>query len=759
MLCSFLAIGQNCNYKITGNVIDATTGTFLKDATIDLNPVGQQKLTDANGSFTFTQLCQNQYHIRIAHMGCSPEVLYLDLKKDTSFVIYLYHHIELMNEVTVHGERNEQVSQTSSTINESEIAANANKNIAQTIENIAGVSSLNTGAGISKPIIHGLYGNRVGIINNGIAQSGQQWGNDHAPEIDPFVANHISVVKGASALAYGGVNLGGVVLVEPATLGTEPHLHGRVNYVFQTNGLGNTLNVQLEKSNSWGSWRVLGTTKLIGDRKSPTYYLTNTGNRELNFAGQYEKGFGHRLKFSAYFSHFQTQLGILRGSHISNSSDLILAMFRDEPFFTKDYFSYQIEAPSQKVKHQLIKYSLTYLLDDHQVIEFKNGIQINNRKEFDVRRNSYNNSPSLSIKQLNNFMEGVYTNVLSGGGTLKSGLQYTYINNTNDNAATDRLPLIPDYQSNQMAAYAIYQKYISKLYVEVGGRYDYRYLQAITISSTFPREIKRENRDFQNYGFSAGAKYSFSSAFIAKADFGIVQRAPEVNELYSSGLHQGLASIEYGNPNLHAENSIKALLTVESNLKQKVFLQVTGYYQQIIDYIYLKPTGEFELTISGSFPVFEYTQTDARIYGFDFLTSYQATENLKFVLKYAYLKGDEIKVDIPLIYMPPNNLLLSANYALKNWGKSTNNSVGISGKYVAQQKGYLPGQDFLAPPNAYFLLGAEANTSFKFTNNMLDVGLRAENLLNTVYRDYLNRMRYFANDLGINVSLRLTFHF
>ena len=55
----------------------------------------------------------------------------------------------------------------------------------------------------------------------------------------------------------------------------------------------------------------------------------------------------------------------------------------------------------------------------------------------------------------------------------------------------------------------------------------------------------------------------------------------------------------------------------------------------------------------------------------DFLASYEATEKLKFVAKYAYLKGDDLRYGIPLIYMPPNNLLLSANYSVKNLRKWT----------------------------------------------------------------------------------------
>ena len=108
-----------------------------------------------------------------------------------------------------------------------------NTNLADMLASVSGVSVLKNGSGISKPIIHGLYGNRVTILNNGLVQAGQQWGNDHAPEIDPFVADHISVVKGAGSLQYGSGAIGGVVMVDPYRVSTDPHLHGKATYVFQ----------------------------------------------------------------------------------------------------------------------------------------------------------------------------------------------------------------------------------------------------------------------------------------------------------------------------------------------------------------------------------------------------------------------------------------------------------------------------------------------------------------------------------------------
>ena len=68
-------------------------------------------------------------------------------------------------------------------------------------------------------------------------------------------------------------------------------------------------------------------------------------------------------------------------------------------------------------------------------------------------------------------------------------------------------------------------------------------------------------------------------------------------------------------------------------------------------------------------------------------------------------------------------------------------------------------QDFSLPPNGYFLLGFQAGTSVSFGESDLKISLRAENILNETYRDYLNRLRYFADENGTNVSLNLGWSF
>src|SRR5690606_20859395 len=120
---------------------------------------------------------------------------------------------------------------------------------------------------IAKPVINGMHSNRVLIVNNGIKQEGQQWGSEHAPEIDPFIASQITVIKGAESVRYGAEAIGGVILVEPAPLPINKELSGNLDLVGSSNGQTGIASAMLEgsiKSIAGFSWRAQGTVKQGG---------------------------------------------------------------------------------------------------------------------------------------------------------------------------------------------------------------------------------------------------------------------------------------------------------------------------------------------------------------------------------------------------------------------------------------------------------------------------------------------------------------
>lgn len=746
--------GQNCDLKITGRLVDESTGRPMSYATIYVEELKAGTAADSAGILELSGLCAGSYHLRFNHIGCETRALFIELKNDTTLDIEMHHHNELVDEVLVHDHAAEHEVVSSTTIRSTEIAEISNRDLSEILEEVSGVSSLKSGAGISKPVLHGMTGNRLTILNNGIAQAGQQWGNDHAPEVDAFSAGHISVVKGAGALAYPGSSLGGVVLIEPDPINKDPHLHGKVGYIFESNGLGHTLNAQLAQYAKWAAWRVSATAKMIGDRSTPNYLLTNTGKREYNVAAQLEKRFSTKWKTDLYYSLFTTEIGILRGSHIGNLTDLDDALQRPEPLFTEGRFSYSINAPKQKVMHHLAKLEVAHIINDHHSLKLRYAFQLNDRQEFDVRRSGRTELPSLSLAQLDHFIDLQHQFFTDDGFGLRSGIQLRMTDNTN-NPETGILPLIPDYRSYEASAFLISSKEWKKWSVELGGRYDFRSLEALTISNSIPREILRFNHLFHNYSVSAGLKFNAARYLKLNLNVGHVLRAPAINEMYSNGLHQGVAGIEEGDPTLNPEQSTKAVLTADWRVGDKLFIQTLGYAQYIENYIYLQPQDSFRLTIRGAFPVFKYQQTNATLFGLDVLLSYEPIESIRLQAKYAFLQGDDVSNDQPLIFMPPNNLSATATYILKDGLKFKNTQFSINGRYVFRQDHLNDDQDLLPAPEGYFLLGASVGTSLHTEKLEWQFSLRGQNLLNSVYRDYLNRQRYFADDLGWNLSLRV----
>jgi iron complex outermembrane receptor protein len=168
-----------------------------------------------------------------------------------------------------------------------ELAATRGLSLGESLQRITGVTVLQTGNNIYKPVIQGLHSSRVLILNNGIRQEGQQWGSEHAPEIDPYVANRLTVIKGAASVRYGGDAIGGVVLVEPRLLQYKKAVQGEVNLAAFSNNRQGVLSALFEggfDQKEETSWRIQGTIKRGGNAKTADYWLKNSGVEEMNMS-------------------------------------------------------------------------------------------------------------------------------------------------------------------------------------------------------------------------------------------------------------------------------------------------------------------------------------------------------------------------------------------------------------------------------------------------------------------------------------------
>mgnify|MGYP001157069433 CR=1 FL=1 len=750
---------QNCEIKITGRVQEVNSLDPIPFATIYFKEAEKGAVTDEKGFFEIPTICKGSFHVAVSHIGCETRDFYISVRRDTTLLLKIEQNSQIMDELAITTTAFENpTTQSLMQLDANEISQYSDKNMANILDNLAGVSTIKNGNNIAKPVVNGLYGDRLILLNNGVAQSGQQWGADHSPEIDPLSAGKITVIKGVSALAYQGNNLGSAILVAPPKIDSEPHLHGSARYFFESNGVGNGLNLRVQKHHQKFAWSFSGTAKKKGDSRAASYFLTNTGATEGDFAIQTVYSHNTSLQSKLYFSSFNAHLGVLRGAHIGNLADLEEALKKDKPFYTKDHFSYQINAPFQKVNHHLLKWETSFLLNEDHKFDFTHAVQWDLRKEFDVRRAGRSLKPAMSLNQTSNFTELKYNGYLSNNWEISSGFQSNLINNFNV-TGTGILPLIPDYSSNKLGLFILTTKKKQQFNFEFGGRYDFLDQRVATITRGIVKEIKRYHNKVSNIGLAGGAKYIFSDELNLAYNIGLASRNPGINELYSFGLHQGVSGIEEGDPNLKTEEALKNTLSLSGKINSKIIYEILYFDQAIENYIFLNPQNQFRTTIRGSFPVFKYTQTRARILGLDFTAAVLFTERINASLKASYLKGTDTQNNIPLIYLPSNNLFLTFNYQVPRVGKWNQITFEINNKYIFEQKNILLEQDFARPPKGYNLLGFKISGERQLGVQRLNTFLRIDNLFNISYRDYLNRLRYFADDLGINVIIGLNLNF
>lgn len=761
------AANAQCILKLSGHITDGETKEHLLNATVTITELKISVVSNAEGVFAFKGLCAGTYTLIITHASCAPVEKHIHLKGDVETDIELSHATAQLSEVVITGKQTVQVTTPSNEIKGKLLESTRGLSLAESMKRISGVSVLQTGTNIYKPVIHGLHSQRILILNNGVRQEAQQWGSEHAPEIDPFIANRISVIKGSSALRYGGDAIGGVVLVEPKLLRTDPGIGGELNLNFFTNNRMGVASAMLEGNSAKHpalSWRAQGTYKRGGNAKTPNYWLANSGLQEINFsvAAALKK---QNKGIEAFYSQFNTTIGIFSGSHIGNVTDLWTAIQSKEPpdYIRNVGFTYAIERPYQQVQHQLLKLKAWKNTGKTGRLNVVMSGQYNNRSEYDQKRFvSSSNAPQLDMTIGTAVTEIVWDHFNTGKWRGTIGGSFLYQNNS-----YVRRLFIPNYESTNAGIFIIEKYSIRKTDIEAGLRFDSKSLFNITDNNNL---FSFADRRFNNISANTGINHKFSNQFQLLFNISTAWRAPQINELYANGVHHGAARIEKGNPDLTPErsNNLSANLLFNNS---KWDIDAGVYFKQIDGFIFLEPTFPPELTIRGAFPTFRYSQTNARLHGYDVSIQYNADAHWNASAKVSILRAWNKKAKDWLIQMPADRYEAQVTYNFTNFKKLNETYLSVSGIYVLRQTRVpatgnieVPGSatkqsDYLTPPPAYFLVSMEAGTKFKVNHNNWNVILAVTNFSNLAYRDYMNAFRYFSDEMGRNVSLRLKIPF
>ncbi|MCB0456611.1 MAG: TonB-dependent receptor [Flavobacteriaceae bacterium] len=780
-----LSFSQQCNYTLSGKVIDIHDETPLSGATIVVAGPEIAVLSDLNGDFEVSNLCEGEFVIQVSHPECSTEVFKVLITENTSKTFKLEHHLESLNEVIISGKgfTTKTESLLENSLNEEKLDNFSNNSLGDALRELSGVSSLNTGNAIVKPIINGLHSSRITLINNGVRMQDQEWGAEHSPNIDINSATKITVIKGASALQYTGDAIGGIIISEPTRIPIKDTLYGKSIFSFSSNGRGGSNSTSVIKGFKSGWFaQFQGTIKRYGDFEAPNYILSNTGNFErdaLVRLGQNKIEWG----WEAQYSIFKNEIGILRASHLGGAEDLVTALNSEQPLVIEP-FTYKIDRPSQEVTHQIAKFSGFKKLTGLGKLDVSYDFQHNQRFEYDIRRGDDQGKPSVDLRlATHNVNIGLEIN--QDPWDFKTGVVMNYQDNF-ANPATGVRRLIPDYKQLKIGGYTIANWQANeKISIEGGLRFDYTNMDVFKFYRTsfwelrgydvlFPNIVVEEygnqiltnpDLNFNNVSATIGASYKVAKNWNVLGNFSLASRAPNASELFSEGLHHSASRIELGDLRFKSEISKKLAATLQK--KGKFNFTINPFLNSIDNFILIEPTG-VEQTIRGNFQVWEYRQTEATLVGLDFNFSTPLFKNVSFNNTFSWVKGYERKSNKPLINMPPINFSNELRF------EKNKVSVSLKQDYFFRQNEF-PNTNFevflaasettalidvSTPPDAYQLWELAADYQFKLVKNSnLSIGLKVQNIFNTSYRNYLNRLRYYADDIGRNIIINTKINF
>jgi iron complex outermembrane receptor protein len=791
LVCGLLYAQPPCESALTGRVVDEN-GSPLFGATVFLSPGNFGTITDNEGSFSFMKLCPGKYTVAIQYVGYHGMSMRIDVDGQTVRVFELQEDVTRLDEVVIehHDPANTEHATNFTELTGRELAKTAGKTLGETLAHLAGVNTLQSGPGVFKPIVHGVHSQRVLILNHGIRQEGQQWGAEHAPEIDPLIASNIVVIKDASAIKYGSDALGGVIVINPPPLPETGKFDGTVSTVLQSNGRSGTLSGMLQGGlkdrDGWG-WRVQGTVKRTGDFETPNYVLTNTGIQEANFSaatGYHSKNAGLDL----FFSRFQSEIGILRGTAINSMDDLLSAMERDVPLYTRD-FSYTIREPRQEVTHNLLK------LDGHisgmnGEWRMQYGFQDNHRLEFDMRIGDLSKVPATNLRLKTHSVDVEWETHHSETRTLSFGANAMFQENRNV-PGTQRIPFIPDFDNITAGAFATSSLFYDRWTIDAGLRYDHRTYSVRGFD--FKNSLYRSSMDFGSVSGSLGVSREIARDDVARLSLSTAWRPPHVSELFSLGRHQSVAAIEYGlmlnestnevmdvdDVGVSPEQAFKAVASYEIN-RERFSLTVSPYANYIRNFVYLRPEGVTR-TVSGVYPYFRYKQTDALFIGVDADASMTLNRHLTAKSGVSLLRARDVDNNSYFLFIPSNRYSIDLHYERPEVGALRSVYLETRGQYVQKQT-FSPRVltvreitqqeedsdpfeedrsifDFTPAPDGYFLWNLAGGFSVDAGKVRYDFRLSVENLLNTRYREYTNRLRYYADEVGRNFAVSVKCNF
>ena len=744
-----------------GVVRNSQSGVPLQGAVVRVSGTRLGAVSDELGEFHIHDVRGDSVTLIVSMVGYPTTSTRVSTTGDEVIVIDISADLITSKAVVIEANRNTNIglpSQSTTTLSNEEIDGFRGATLATALERIPGVTILSTGPSIAKPMIHGMTGARIVVIRAGTPLEGQQWGEDHAPEIDPFTPSTVTLLKGAAGVRVGANAMGGAISVDPLQLQTRSSdLKGEASVNFYSNNFQGAIGGWIEASRIADvpfSIRAYGSARKAGDASAPDYVLGNTAFQSWSLGTTMLLG-DESTGIVVHGSMYSTDIGIYAGSHIGNPTDLQRAIDAESPLQEYD-FSYTIDRPRQEVQHSLLSVKAYDEVWDNALLTLSYGWQQNDRSEYDRHgRSSSNDAPAMNLLLTTYNLSASLDHALSKD--LEGAVGVSGLRQVNDRSGT--VFLVPDYSQLGFGLW-LYETLTLNDWTFSGGlRYDLQTIDA-EVSQRGVDTISSQHKEFSGVGINLGTSWRPSADWRIAFNLGHAWRPPQVNELYSNDVHHGVARYEIGDSLLAPERSIGGDLTTSWAIPG-FEVEATGHAKWFFGYIMSIPDpANPTITIRGTFPTFQFIQSDAFIGGLDLSATADFSEVLSVYGKGSIVIGESLSDPVgPLIFMPANRVRLGMHVHTHEVLGIHDTFLDASVLLVSEQKRIVVGQDLAPPPPGYATVQLNLGGVISIASRPARISLSINNFFDVAYRDYLSRYRYYADDPGRDVVLRFTIPF
>ncbi len=789
------ALAQN---SINGKITDKASGYPLGNASVYIPDLKLGAAAKDDGTYEMKNIPAGTYLLEVSFLSYTSQYKEFTTSGEQTFDFALEASSIDVQEVVVTGVSSATERQSDpvpvSVLGQKELLQNSASNLIDAITIAPGVSAITDGPTISKPIVRGLGYNRVVVMNDGVRQEGNQWGDEFGIEVDEYTVHKVEILKGPASLSYGSDAMAGVINFIDAPTRPEGRISGNVLANYQTNNglLAESFNIG---GNQKGfTWDLRYTNKMAHAYKNKyDGYVWNSAYGESDLKAVL--GLNRKWGWSRLtLSYFDLKLGIVEGARDSatgkftqnvlidgeGGADIAPASkYTDHNFYTTIH---------QLVRHYKAVWDNSFALGSGRL-----GVRLGSQQSFRQEANDitlgdvYNNF--FYLRTLNYDARYIFPE--------KNHFEMSVGMNGMQQKSEDRgtVFLIPEYSLFDAGLFAIGKKTSGKLTVSGGLRYDVRTLKAndLYVDSSGVRIASREansvaeftayTSNFSGLSGSIGASYDINEHVYVKANIARGYRAPTAAESGANGIHDGTPFYEIGDHELNAESSLQFDGTFGMKSKD-VTAELNGFVNNINDYIFVEKLhsmlggDSMQTDVAASLtagPAYKYRQGDATLSGGELVLDIHpsAVKWLHFDNSFSMVNAVQKNQPDPtkyLPYTPPYKLRSELKFMLTKNEVFRNAYIKVGMDYYFQQDKihYKYGDETVTP--GYTLINAGIGSDIRSKKRTIcSLYIYASNIADEAYQSNMSRLKYGDTNnttgrigvfnMGRNISFKLVIPF